>query len=82
MYWLHHMGGVGWGGWIIGGLVMLLIIGMLAALVYFLVRAGSHNQSGGKHHSGSGAVEILKQRYARGDISKTEYQEMRQELET
>ena len=83
MYWPQHMGGFGWGGWIVGGLVMLLFLSALIALVYFLVRAGATNQSGGRQQSkGDDAIEILKQRYARGDITKSEYEEIRHELET
>ena len=78
-----HMGGFGWGSWIVGGLVMLLFLGILVALVYFLIRAGVNNQSGGGQRStGSDALEILKQRYARGEISKAEYDEMHHDLAT
>lgn len=82
MFW-PHMGGFGWGGWIVGGLVMLLILGAFVALVYFLIRGGSNNQRSDGQSSGSDdALEILKLRYARGDINKAEYDEMRRELTT
>lgn len=82
MFW-PHMGGYGWGGWVGGGLIMLLILGAFVALIYFLVRSGTNNQSSGGQSGGrNDALEILKQRYARGDISKAEYDEMRRDLAT
>lgn len=80
MFW-PHMGGFGWGGWVAGGLMMLLILGAFVTLVYFLVRSGANNQSSSGQNGGrNDALEILKQRYARGDISKAEYDEMRRDL--
>lgn len=82
MYW-PHMGGFGWGGWIVGGLLMLLFLGALVALVLFIIRSSTNNQSSGGQSGGrEDALEILKQRYARGDISKAEYDEKRQDLAT
>lgn len=83
MFWPHMGGGFGWGGWIVGGLVMLLFLGALVALVFFIIRSSTNNQSSGGQSGGrNDALEILKQRYARGDISKAEYDEMRRELAT
>ncbi|MFO7680135.1 MAG: SHOCT domain-containing protein [Chloroflexota bacterium] len=79
MFWPHMGGGFGWGGWIVGGLVMLLFLCALVVLIYFIVRSSSSSQSGGGSND---ALEILKQRYARGDISKAEYDEMRRDLAT
>ncbi|MCB0017297.1 MAG: SHOCT domain-containing protein [Anaerolineales bacterium] len=81
MFWPYHMSGMGWGGWIVGGLAMLLFFGALLALIFLLIRAGSANQSRGRQpESGSDALDILKLRYAHGEISKTEYEEIRHDL--
>lgn len=78
-----HMGGFSWVGWIVGFIIMLLFLGALVTLVYFLIRAISVNQSGDSQLGrGGDALEILKQRYVRGEISKAEYEEMRSDLAT
>jgi len=83
MWWGQHMFGLGWGGWLLGGLMMLLFWGGLIALLFFAIRAfsGPGNQSRPAGTSES-ALDILKKRYARGEISQTEYDEMRQQLDT
>lgn len=83
MWWLGHQG-IGWGWMLFGGLMMLLFWGSLIALVWFLFRTtvgrGATNRDS---DSGSpqSALEILKERYARGEISKAEYEEMRRDIE-
>jgi len=66
-----HGWGMGW-AWILG-LVILVII------IWFVVKAvnqdGSTNQSKNKS-----ALNILKERYARGEISKKEYEEKRNDI--
>ena len=59
-----------------GALVTILA---LVAVVYVL---GWRPQSSRPAHVevSESALDILKARYARGEISKTEYQEMRQDL--
>jgi putative membrane protein len=78
------MFGLGWGGWLVGMLVMLLFWGGVIALVFFTVRAftSRNPQAAGPADRGDTALEILNKRYARGEMSQSEYQEMRQQLET
>ncbi len=70
-----HDWGMGWGmfwGWIIGLLV-------LAVIIWIVVRA--LNQNNRSHRSGSNsALDILKERYARGEIDKNEFDERRKDL--
>ena len=75
-------GNMGWIGWIIN---IVLIVGVLIGvvlLVIWAVRRITTNQSGAylsSGHSSSGmtnAREILQTRYARGEISREEYQQM------
>ena len=83
MFWPHMGGGFGWGGWIIGGLMMLLFWGGLIALLFFAIRALSSSQKQtGNTASGETALDILKRRYAQGEIDKTEYESMRRDIET
>ncbi len=85
MWWGQHMFGLGWSGWLLGGLMMLLFWGGIIALVFFAIRAfsGSGSRTVSKQtNSGESALDILKKRYARGEISKEEYETIRGDLET
>ncbi len=66
----------GMGGY--GGFMMILFWGLLIAGVVFVVRllAGSS-----KSASGETPLDILKKRYARGEINKTEYDEKLKDLQ-
>ncbi len=65
-------------------LVWLLIVGVGVWLITWLVarnrHAASTNVGSIPLPTNDTAVEILKQRYARGEISKAEYQTMRDDL--
>ena len=86
MPWMHGFG-FGWGGMILGGLLTLLFWGVIIALIVFAVRALSRPGSGRATPSAGSpgqapdqALEILRERYARGEISKDEFNTMRQDL--
>ena len=80
-----HMGAGmmdGWGmGWF-GGIYMIvfwiLILVGLVFLIKWLVQSTSRGQADGS--SSNRALEILKERYARGEIDKTEFEEKRKVL--
>jgi putative membrane protein len=72
----------GWGmGWF-GGIFMIIFwILILVALVFFikwLIQSTSRSQTGGTN--GSRALEILKERYARGEIEKAEFESKKTDL--
>ena len=80
-------GGFGWLGMLFGGLMMLLFWGGLFALLFFAVR--SFAQPSSNHGtsvstlartSDRNALEIVKERYARGELTKEEYDNLRQDL--
>ena len=81
MMWPNMMGYYGWWGMLFGGLMTLIFLGVFVALVVLAFRAV--NRTGGSSSSGTGltALDILKERYARGEISREQYQSMRQDLE-
>lgn len=85
MGWGHHgwlMGGGG--GWmiLINVLVLLLVFGSLFAVIFFAVRAAvSGSARSGEASPTQGALQILAQRYANGEISTDEYREMKKALE-
>lgn len=61
--------GMGWGMWFIPVLIILLI--------YFLVINNSRSKSGQNAESPG---EILKRRYARGEITKEQFEEMKKDI--
>ncbi|HEY0634916.1 MAG TPA: SHOCT domain-containing protein, partial [Gammaproteobacteria bacterium] len=69
--------GMGW-GWF-GIPLMLLFWGVLIFAVIMLVRIWGRGRSGGSE--GNRAIEILRERYARGEISLEEYEERKRNLE-
>ena len=77
------MGQGGWGAWgLLGMLVPLLFLGGLIALIAWVV---VHLTSGRRGESTPGtredsAEEILRQRFARGEIDAKEYEERRRTL--
>ena len=81
----HMMGwGGGWGGMLFGPLFMILVLAGVIAVAVLLVRWGSGSWSGTQppHHPRPGRtpLDILKERYARGEIDKAEFEERRRVL--
>ena len=67
-------------GWIFG-LLALLLIGWGALNVFNANRGQNVGYLGnGSYRSDSDALEILKQRYARGEISQNEFERMKKDL--
>ena len=79
------MGDFGWGHMIFGGLMMILFWGGLITAIVLAVRylGGSrHGSSGGttQEPPGQTPLDILKERYARGEIDREEFEERRRVL--
>ena len=73
----YHDGGWGPGAWIAMAFVMVVFWGAVVAVIVFAVR-GWHNQSAGPSApTGSDALRILDERFARGEIDADEYQRRR-----
>lgn len=73
----------GWAGWFIGPVMMLLFLAAAVAVVVLLVRW----LGGTDHHRGqpprrheTSALEILEQRFARGEIDEEEFRKRKQAL--
>lgn len=75
---------MGWGGMALGILLMLLFWGGVLAIlglgVWALIRY-TQRQEGRGAGSGGRALDILKERYARGEITREEYEDRRRDLE-
>ena len=72
-------GAWGWGmgfGWIFMILFWILVVLGIVALAKWLF------STAGAGESGKRPLEILKERYARGDITREQYEQMRRDLES
>ena len=68
---MYDGGGMGWGG----GLFMLLLLALIVIGVIAVVRWVATPC----HRRGS-ALEILKRRYAQGEITKAQFEEMKKDI--
>ncbi|MDP2478995.1 MAG: SHOCT domain-containing protein [Candidatus Palauibacterales bacterium] len=73
------MGGWGWGFGILGMLFWLALIVLVVVLVWRLMERGGRGDS---RHEGAREtpLEILKKRYARGEIDRDEFERMKRDL--
>ena len=73
MGWYGYMGGVAWYGW----LMMLVFWAAVVGLVIWAVRTLFPGSRGGEES----ADEILNRRYAKGELSRDEYEQARNTLQ-
>lgn len=81
--------GFGWGEMLLMGLSMLLWALVIGLLVWALIRwLGIHSPAGGSPGfplvgpaTGPSAMEVLRGRYARGEIDTATFEQMRERLE-
>lgn len=77
MGFMNDWTGMGWAWMLFGWVWMVAFWGVIIALVVWAVRRLSEpRQAAG----GPGPLEILKARYARGEISKQQFDEMKRDL--
>src|SRR5262245_11260034 len=77
-----HMWGAGWHGWFFGSIMMAVLVTALIALIVVLAwRAGGGMHAHPPHlPAAKTPLDILKERFARGEIDKTEFEERRRVL--
>lgn len=80
--WMSHSGW-GWGGMMVGGgLMMLVFWGAIIFLIVMLVRGlGGFGSARQPDQTRQSALEILRERFARGEIDRQEYEERQQILD-
>ena len=74
MNWNHEM--MGWGG----GFGMIFVWVILIIIVIILVKSLMSKSNGGIERKET-PMEILKRRYASGEIGKTEYEEKKKDIQ-
>lgn len=76
--WGHMMGSGAY-----GGIFMWLIVIVIIAVVLYLIFTSNRNLSGGDSRGdrGESPLDILKRRYAEGEITKEEFDRMKREIE-
>jgi len=74
----YYMHGMGAAGWIFGPLMMILIIALIVGVVVLVLRW--LGIGGDIDSRKSRALDILNERFARGEIDKSEFEERRRAL--
>jgi putative membrane protein len=74
-YYYHMMGPWTWGWMLVGSIFFLLVVGVI---IWFIVAALGRTRQPGVPEK---PMEILKKRYARGEITKEEYERIKKDLE-
>ena len=79
----YHMGSAGGLGWLIG---LLFLIGLILVIVWLVTtlsrseRYGGGDRSVGRDPSRPGPNDILRERFARGEITEEQFEQMRKVL--
>jgi len=80
-----HMWAGGWYGWLMGPLMMIVFLAVTVAIVVLIVRwlsGGDRDAADApRRRAGPTPLEILEERFARGEIDKDEFEERRRVLE-
>jgi putative membrane protein len=70
----------GWGLWPLGPLFWLVVIVASVALVAWFVRSPARSETERREERRSRGLDILDERYARGEIGRDEYLAKRRDL--
>ncbi len=80
-----HMWAGGWYGWFMGPLMMIVFLAVTVVIVVLIVRwlsgSGRDEAVAPRTRAGPTPLDILEERFARGEIDKDEFEERRRLLE-
>jgi putative membrane protein len=81
---MNNWGGMGSGGWIIALLVLVVVVAVIIAIVYLVRGMGSGGTGTASAPSPASPREspqdVLKRRYAAGEIDRAEYEQKLRDL--
>lgn len=84
-YYGHHIGHFGGMGFGLAGFFMIIFwVAIVFAVIAFFRGASGHSHWHGiadQKDKGSKALDILKERYAKGEITKENFEKMKKDLE-
>lgn len=75
---MHYYGPMDSNDWGIGLLMMLIWLAFFAVITFVIVRA-LREREGSNRHSGN-PIDIAKERYAKGEITKAQYEQLKKDL--
>lgn len=73
-YYYHMMGPWSWFGMLLGSIFFILVIAAIAWVVYLALKRS------GKDQQPDTSLDILNKRYARGEITKEEYERIKKDI--
>ena len=71
-------GGLGWIGMVFGFIFFILVVIGIIFLIVWLVKRS--NYPGVENRAESKALEVLKERYAKGEITKDQFDNMKKDI--
>lgn len=74
---MYH--GMGWGTWGFGWIIWIIV---LVIIVWGIIKIVSSNSNKPQHKQDENALDILKKRYAKGEITKEQYDQMRKDIQS
>jgi putative membrane protein len=81
---MNGWGGMGGGGWLVVLLLMVVVAAVIVGIVFLVRGLGSGGTAGGSTPPQTGArespEEVLKRRYAAGEIDREEYEQKLRDL--
>jgi putative membrane protein len=85
MWFMHHGYDWGWGwGWMAFGMAWMVIFwgGIIALAVWAVSRLTGDREKGGDRRrlEGPSPLDIAKERYARGEITREQFEQLRHDL--
>lgn len=79
-YYDYH-GMMSWGGWIFGPFMMLIYLALIVGAIVFILRLLGHGDTRLGGRSADRAMIILRERFAKGELTQEEYEAARKTLE-